>query len=90
MYISLYVCDTQFNVTVLLFIVRKRLHGEVYSPSFSARSIFCKSRFRFDEELYNQENNDLIKDRQKEIKSDFNKDNKERNILMKVHLESQY
>ena len=75
---------------ILLSIVRKRLHGEVYSPSFSARNIFCKSRFRSDEELYNQPNNDLMQDHQKEIKSDFIKDNKERNILMKVHLRIRY
>ena len=30
------------------FSVKKRLKGELFSPSFSARSIFCKSRFRSD------------------------------------------
>ena len=86
--VRIYVYNTQFNETILLFIVRKRLHGEVYSPSFSARNIFCKSRFRSDEELYNQPNDDLMNDHQKEIKSGFIKDNKERNILMKVHLDN--
>ena len=75
---------------ILLSIVRKRLHGEVYSPSFSARNIFCKSRFRSDEESYNQPNNHLMQDHKKEIKGDFIKDNKERNILMKVHLRIRY
>ena len=30
--------------------VKKRLHGELFSPAFSARNIFCKSRFRSDED----------------------------------------
>ena len=30
------------------FSVKKRLHGELFSPAFSARNIFCKSRFRSD------------------------------------------
>ena len=30
------------------FSVKKRLHGELFTPAFSARNIFCKSRFRSD------------------------------------------
>ena len=65
-------------------IVRKRLHGELYSPSFSARNIFCKSRFRNDETSYDQDINDVYDDTQKDEENDFNKDDKRRNILMKV------
>lgn len=65
-------------------IVRKRLHGELYSPSFSARNIFCKSRFRNDETAYDQEINDVYDDTQKDEENDFNKEDKRRNILMKV------
>ena len=65
-------------------IVRKRLHGELYSPSFSARNIFCKSRFRNDETAYDQEINDVYDDTQKNQERDFNEDDKRRNILMKV------
>ena len=65
-------------------IVRKRLHGELYSPSFSARNIFCKSRFRNDETTYDQEINGVYDDTQKYEENDFNKDDKRRNILMKV------
>ena len=65
-------------------IVRKRLHGELYSPSFSARNIFCKSRFRNDETSYDQDINDVYDETQKDEENDFNKDDKRRNILMKV------
>ena len=65
-------------------IVRKRLHGELYSPSFSARNIFCKSRFRNDETAYDHEINDVYDDTQNDEENDLNEGDKRRNILMKV------
>ena len=71
----------------LLQIVRKRLHGEVFSPSFSARNIFCKSRFREDDGYYDQEDNNGMDGYHKDSDYNYEQNDTKRNILMKVALE---
>ena len=67
-------------------IVRKRLHGEVFSPSFSARNIFCKSRFRLDETSYEDNDNYLKDDHYEDSDTSYSHNDAKRNVLLKVLL----
>ena len=63
------------------------MHGELFSPSFSARNIFCKSRFRTDEEYYGQEDNNEKDGDHKDLNENYDQNETKRNILMKVNFE---
>ena len=77
-------CTIFNNDTLFESIVRKRLHGEVFSPSFSARNIFCKSRFRLDETSNHNKDNYMKDDTYEDPDISYSHNDSKRNVLLKV------